>query len=81
MSAPERAGQSPSWGAACFPVLAVLIAGCATPPPAWSEHGLYCYRSLADITCYAEPHPRDARRLVGYIGAAPPGAPAGRPSP
>lgn len=28
----------------------------------------YCYRSLADVTCYNTPQPGERRRMVGYDG-------------
>lgn len=32
---------------------------------------VYCYQSLGTVSCYREPRPRDARRLVNYYGPAP----------
>ena len=31
----------------------------------------YCYRTLAQQDCYTRPQPRQATRLVGYIGPEP----------
>jgi len=31
----------------------------------------YCYRTLAVTDCYRRPQPREATRLVGYIGPEP----------
>jgi hypothetical protein len=32
---------------------------------------VYCYQSLAAVSCYRKPQARDARRLVNYYGPAP----------
>jgi hypothetical protein len=32
---------------------------------------IYCYRSLADVSCTRTPNGRDERRLVNYYGPAP----------
>ena len=32
---------------------------------------VYCYRSLADVTCFRKPYFRDERRLANYYGPAP----------
>jgi hypothetical protein len=50
--------------AACF--LAATLAGCASPrPPAAHLEPVYCYRTLADTACYAEPDRDRERELVG----------------
>lgn len=44
---------------------------------------VYCYQSLAGVSCYNEPYHRDGRRLVNYFGPAPKryDAPAPTPAP
>lgn len=47
---------------------------------------MYCYKTLANVDCYSEPVPQDARRLVGFAGPPPPApilsrAPAVVPAP
>lgn len=33
---------------------------------------LYCYRTIGEVNCYAQPLPgQEANRLVGYEGASP----------
>ena len=42
------------------------------PPPLPPEAPLYCYRSLGDKACHAEPlAPPEDTRLIGQIGQAP----------
>lgn len=35
------------------------------------EEPLYCYKSLAGLTCYEKPNHRDEKRLVNYYVPAP----------
>ena len=37
---------------------------CMTPTPASAEPTAYCYRTIAEVTCYREARPADASRLV-----------------
>lgn len=46
-----------------------LLAGCADPPDA--QVASYCYRTLADVTCYVRPVPQDHDRLTGWVGPPP----------
>lgn len=67
---PWRGGLRAAGAAA----LVLLVAACtAVPPPPPQAHAgpLYCYQSIADVTCYARPDPRDRARLVGYLGPPP----------
>jgi hypothetical protein len=41
-----------------------------TPRPITPEPA-YCYRTLAEPDCFRRPQPRQATRLVGYIGPEP----------
>ena len=41
---------------------------------------VYCYKSLAGVSCYKEPYHRDGRRLVNYFGPAPQRYDAPQPS-
>ncbi len=36
-----------------------------------ADEGVYCYRTLADPTCYARPVPHNHDHLLGYAGPAP----------
>lgn len=59
----------------------LLSAGCTSsglssyagePTQANSADGpIYCYGTLADPDCYAEPQPGWANRLIGYYGPKP----------
>lgn len=56
-------------------------AGCSGDESAYARavadyEPVYCYRSLAAVTCHARPDPRDARRLVNFYGPAPSRYPA-----
>lgn len=43
-----------------------------TEEPVRQKPPKYCYRTLGDVTCYAQPLPaREANRLVGYEGPPP----------
>jgi hypothetical protein len=44
----------------------LLLAACAAREPQWrAEPALvWCYRTLAEPECHAEPRPEDARRLI-----------------
>lgn len=53
-----------------------LLAGCTSYESAYERRvydyePVYCYQSLGAVSCYREPRPRDARRLVNYYGPAP----------
>jgi hypothetical protein len=55
--------------------VAMLGTGC-TPLTAYERsvadfEPIYCYRSLAAVTCHARPDPRDAGRLVNFYGPPP----------
>jgi hypothetical protein len=41
-----------------------------TPQPFDAEPA-YCYHTLAKPDCYSRPQPREAARMVGYIGPEP----------
>lgn len=63
-----------------------LIGACggpeAVPPPAAEETGpLYCYQTLAKVSCYRTPVFRDERRLVSYQGPSPDSYPKPPPQP
>jgi hypothetical protein len=50
-----------------WPALAALalLAGCSSAP---EPAPVFCYRTLADITCYAEPDPgREGQLVGGYL--------------
>lgn len=57
--------------------LAVLLLGGCAGGDFQSADGVYCYRSLADPTCYTRPVPQDRDQLLGYAGP-PPGPPPHR---
>ena len=43
-----------------------------TEEPVRQKPPKYCYRTLGDVTCYAQPLPaREANHLVGYEGPPP----------
>lgn len=57
-------------------VAALIVAGCTSYESAYEEgvadyEPIYCYRSLADISCYRKPYVRDQARLENYYGPAP----------
>ena len=41
------------------------------PPRPENPEPAYCYRTLAQADCYRRPLPREATRLVGFIGPEP----------
>ena len=41
------------------------------PPRPEAGEPAYCYRTLAQPDCFRRPQPRQATRLVGYIGPEP----------
>lgn len=52
------------------------VAGCTSYESAYEEavydwEPLYCYQSLADVSCMRTPYFRDARRLTNYFGPSP----------
>ena len=55
----------------------ILVIAALTPLAACSgretlaEAAIYCYRSLAEPTCYTKPLPRDAPQLLGWYGPHP----------
>jgi hypothetical protein len=61
--------------------LLLPFAGCGIPGMSWTEseaplmsstgQPLYCYGTLADPDCYAEPQPGWEGRLIGYYGPKP----------
>ncbi len=60
-----------------WPVVALLLAGGCTSYESAYERAVtdyepvYCYQSLAGVTCHRRPNHRDAARLVNYYGPAP----------
>lgn len=57
--------------------LAVLfLGGCAGGDLRTADEGVYCYRTLADTTCFVRPVPHNQDQLLGYAGPTPP-----RPAP
>jgi hypothetical protein len=51
--------------------LAALLAACtAEPGPAPNLAARYCYRTLAEVDCHAQPLPGAAGRRVGFFDAA-----------
>ena len=56
--------------------LLLMASACTSYEDAYEEavydlEPVYCYRSLADVTCHRKPDFRDERRLVNYYGPAP----------
>jgi hypothetical protein len=54
----------------------LLTGGCTSYESAYERsvtdyEPVYCYQSLAGVTCHRQPNHRDARRLVNYYGPAP----------
>jgi starvation-inducible outer membrane lipoprotein len=50
-------------------VMAALLAACmAGPDPVMVER--YCYRTLAEVDCHAQPLPGEASREVGFFDQA-----------
>lgn len=54
----------------------VGVAGCTSYESAYEEavydwEPLYCYQSLADVSCASTPNFRDERRLTSYYGPSP----------
>ncbi len=51
--------------------MTTLLAACmAEPGPAPVLAARYCYRTLAEVDCHAEPLPGEATRKVGFFDAA-----------
>ena len=53
-----------------------VVGGCTSYKSAYEKsvydlEPVYCYRSLADVTCFRKPYFRDERRLANYYGPAP----------
>ncbi len=48
--------------------MAILLAACAAPAPDLVAR--YCYRTLAEVDCHAQPLPGEASRQVGFFDAA-----------
>lgn len=40
-------------------------------PPMHAEPPVYCYRTIGNVDCAAEPALGDERRLVGHVGPRP----------
>ncbi|MFO1129529.1 MAG: hypothetical protein U1E66_13980 [Rhodospirillales bacterium] len=60
----------------CLGVVLLLTGGCTSYESAYEREvtdyePVYCYQSLAAVTCHREPDHRDSRRLVNYYGPAP----------
>ncbi len=73
-----------------FLLLPVVLAAAGLPAGCGGDvapsQAMYCYKTLANVDCYNEPVPQDARRLVGFTGPPPPApvpprAPAVVPAP
>lgn len=57
-------------------LLLVILGACTSYESAYERtvydyEPTYCYQTLAAVSCYRQPQPRDARRLVNYYGPAP----------
>jgi len=54
---------------------AAVLAGCGYvsdyEAAVYDEEPVYCYQSLAGVSCFDTPHHRDQRRIVNYYGPAP----------
>jgi hypothetical protein len=53
-----------------------MVGGCTSYESAYEKsvydlEPVYCYRSLADVSCFRKPYFRDERRLANYYGPAP----------
>ena len=59
----------------------LALGACATEQQAAIQPAIYCYQSLAAVTCLDEPYRRDDKRLVNYIGPHPSRYPSPPPSP
>lgn len=55
---------------------ALTLVGCATPP---APQTVYCYRTLADVSCYGQPDTGRESRLVGTYEREPGSAGANAP--
>lgn len=57
-------------------LLPVVLAAAGLPAGCGGDvspsQAMYCYKTLANVDCYSEPVPQDARRLVGFTGPPPP---------
>ena len=52
-------------------VMAALLAACAAElGPASDLAERYCYRTLAEVDCHAQPLPGEASRAVGFFDQA-----------
>lgn len=56
-------------------LLPLVLVGCAAQPTAMQTEALYCYATLGEEDCHAEPLPGEIGRLVGFVGPAPPDLP------
>jgi hypothetical protein len=56
-----------------FLIVAALlaVAACSEPSRQAFQPAIYCYQSLAAVTCLDEPYFRDEKRLVNYLGPSP----------
>lgn len=52
-------------------LLPLVVAGCAAQPAVVQTEPLYCYATLGEEDCHAEPLPGEIGRLVGFAGPAP----------
>lgn len=52
-------------------LLPLVLVGCAAQPAAIQSKPLYCYATLGEEDCHAEPLPGEIGRLVGFVGPAP----------
>jgi hypothetical protein len=51
--------------------MAALLAACAAElGPAPNLAARYCYRTLAEVDCHAQPFPGEATRKVGFFDEA-----------
>lgn len=48
--------------------MATLLAACTAPEPELAAR--YCYRTLAEVDCHAQPLPGEASRKVGFFDEA-----------
>ncbi len=49
--------------------MATLLAACTAPDPGLLAER-YCYRTLAEVDCYAQPLPGEATRQLGFYDQA-----------
>ena len=50
--------------------MATLLAACAAEPGSGLLAERYCYRTLAEVDCYAQSLPGEATRQVGFFDQA-----------